>query len=262
MNFDFKIKTSGQLAELKNFLLAYAPNQVNLANTSKSDDLFALASDLASVNTTTRICLHYSIASNYHGSLVKAIDRFVKFVDWVEQINPKLNILLVSGGQKKKLTTASLLEIYQSTFPNSRRRFGVAFNPFYPDLDSEKQTLRRKLNTDLVDSLYFQLGDDLTKLQQGLEFVKAELADLGLSQTIRLFGSVLYVTKWNLFKLQFRPLSGVFYSKNFFSSELTARQISQQIISLYEQFGFLILWEFVTIPQAIKLMTESHERIN
>ncbi len=262
MNFDFKIKTSGQLAELKNFLLAYTPTQVNIANTSKTDDLFTLASDLALIDTSTTICLHYSIANNYHGNLVKAIDRFVKFVDWVEQINSKLNILLVSGGQKKKLTTASLLEIYQSSFPNSRRRFGVAFNPFYPDLESEKQTFKRKLNSGLVDSIYFQLGDDLTKLQQGLEFVKAELADLGLSQTIRLFGSVLYVTKWNLFKLQFRPLTGVFYSKNFFSSELIARQISQQIISLYQNFDFQILWEFITVPQAIQLMTKQHERIN
>jgi len=262
MIFDFKIKTTSQLAELKNFLLVYLPKQVNLANTSKNDDLFALASHLSSIDTPTTICLHYSIANNYHGNLTKAIDRFLGFVDWVERVNPKLNILLVSGGQKKKLTTADLLEFYKSTLPTIQRRFGVVFNPFHSDLESEQQALRRKLNTGLVDSLYFQLGDDLTKLQQGLELVKTELEASGLNQTIRLFGSVLYVTRWNLLKLQFRPLAGVFYSRSFFSSELVARQINQQIISLYQNFGFAILWEFITIPQAAQLMIESHKSTN
>ncbi len=256
MLFDFKIKTSGQLTELKNFLLAYSPTQVNITNTSKTDDLFTLASDLALIDTPTRICLHYSIANNYRGDPIKATDRFIKFVDWVEQVNPRLNLLLVSGGRKKKLTTPRLLEIYKSAFPTSRRRFGVVFNPFHPDLDSEKQALRRKLHTGLVDSIYFQLGDDLTKLQSGLKFVQAELGYLGLSQNIRLFGSVLYVTRWNLLKLQFRPLTGVFYSSSFLGSELLAKQINQQIVNLYQNFSFMVLWEFITIPQASKLLTE------
>jgi len=103
MIFDFKIKTASQLAELKNFLLVYFPKQVNLANTSKNDDLFTLASNLSSIDTPTTICLHYSIANNYHGNLTKAIDKFLGFVDWVERVNPKLDILLVSGGQKKEI---------------------------------------------------------------------------------------------------------------------------------------------------------------
>ncbi len=253
MIFDFKIKSSKDLCELIKAVLKYKPVQVNISNTSKKDDLRGFVRSFTKFNSsTTSLCVHYSISNNYYGSYELAVEKFFDFVQFVKLLAPTTKILLVSGGQHKKLRTAKLLNIYQQKY-GTQKDFGVAYNPFEVDILSENRSLQQKLNSGLVSQIYFQLGDDLMKLQKGIKFVKNELNQRQLQDKVKLFGCVLYLNKINLLKMRFRPLRGVFYTKKFLNNLDNAKTVNNEIISLYKNNDIIPIWEFASLREAIKI---------
>ena len=71
----------------------------------------------------------------------------------------------------------------------------VAFNPYLPaenDFKNEKQRLRRKLQTGMVDSVYLQNGNDLERLQEGLQCIQQARGD---QDDLKILGSVFLPSK-------------------------------------------------------------------
>ncbi len=253
MIFDFKIKSKKDLDELIKAVLKYKPVQVNISNTSKKDDLQGVVRYFTRFNlSATSLCVHYSISNNYCGSYNLAVRKFFDFVKFVQLLAPSTKILLVSGGQHKKLRTAALLNIYSQEY-GLQKDFGVAYNPFEIDILSENRSLQQKLNSGLVSQIYFQLGNNLVKLQQGIEFVKNELNQRQLQDKVKLFGCVLYLNRVNLQKMRFRLLRGVLYTKEFLNNLDNAKTINNEIISLYKNSNITPLWEFAPLREVIKI---------
>ena len=74
----------------------------------------------------------------------------------------------------------------------------VAFNPYFPskaEAAEERKRLIRKLDTGLVRGIYLQMGTDLERLKQGLDFLKDVSRNQHSDAMMDLFGSVFLPTK-------------------------------------------------------------------
>ena len=71
----------------------------------------------------------------------------------------------------------------------SSLRFGVAYNPYLPDMEEEQERLQEKLSSHLVSSVWLQLGSDATALRKSLDFLKQATVDR--PYPLRVVGSVV-----------------------------------------------------------------------
>ena len=74
----------------------------------------------------------------------------------------------------------------------------VAFNPYFPskaEAAEERRRLIKKLDTGLVRGIYLQMGTDMERLKQGLDFLKDVSRNHHSDAMMDLLGSVFLPTK-------------------------------------------------------------------
>eukprot|EP00820_Chromera_velia_P029467 Cvel_2097.t1-p1 / transcript=Cvel_2097.t1 / gene=Cvel_2097 / organism=Chromera_velia_CCMP2878 / gene_product=hypothetical protein / transcript_product=hypothetical protein / location=Cvel_scaffold81:302-3193(-) / protein_length=366 / sequence_SO=supercontig / SO=protein_coding / is_pseudo=false len=146
-------------------------------------------------------------------------------------------------------------------------RFGVAFNPFFPEemeRRAERERLRQKIATGLVSHVWVQLGSDVCLLREGLSFLRdviggegetsssqkrkrkaAETADVKSEEqpTVRVIGSLFVPSKQLLARMKFRPWKGVFLSDEYLSSVEAAEAVTLEVLKAFDEFGVEVLVE-------------------
>lgn len=223
------------------FLDRCKPVQVNVANVERNEDLYSNIKELTGhlMGFNIDLCFHYSISKQYKGNLNETIQDFIRFYDFVHANYPDVKLLVVSGTKKRKLQTAVLLDILSKVRFNRKLKIGVVYNPFTHD-DTEKKSFLKKIKSGMVDEVYTQLGDNLEKIESSLKFLSS-------FRELKLFGSVLYPSTRNLFKLRSKPIHGSDYSDYFRLNIKSAARSTEKIIKLYKSYGAQIILEFVEL---------------
>jgi hypothetical protein len=210
--------------------------RVSLTNKNSDDDHIELAQKIRGVFPGVGISSTYSIKVRYKGSAEATVRHFLDYLDLVESEGLD-EVLIVSGNPKRSLTTYTLLNRLYEVNRDFEIKLGVAFNPFLEGdkLEVGKANLLGKLAAHPVETVYFQLGDDLDKLEQGLEFV-SNLKKQGKCQQIVV--SILNPSKQILKSLKFRPWHGVRYSGEFLESVDGAVEKNLEIARIVTNFNF------------------------
>jgi hypothetical protein len=249
--------------------------KVSLTNKFKDDDHLGILNKIRELDKTLQFVSTYSFKVRYCGEFQKTFWDCLEYLQKCMVAGVE-EVLLVSGNPKRKLDTVEFLtrlyevnrniikgdnleqkevgEFQESLSTglefglagdlNSLKlpKLGVAFNPFLEGKDwlVEETRLRQKLETGLVSTVYFQLGDDLKKLGEGLELVSGFRKERKCQQIVV---SVLNPSKQILENLKFRPWHGVRYSTEFLSSVEKAKEVNDRIVGLTNQFDRVeVLW--------------------
>lgn len=112
-------------------------------------------------------------------------------------------------------------------------------------MEEENDRLAKKLGTELVRSVWFQIGSDVDALDRGLARVREMAPD-----DVELFCSVWIPTKQLLARMKFRPWRGVFLSDEYLSSVENAEKITREQMRLFAKYGANVLVESPVTKEA------------
>ena len=131
---------------------------INIPNKARQDAPLASLRSLAAELTPAQlaqVCPHYSLKFNAERSTAASLSRFEAFAEGAASLSVQ-RCLLVSGSGSRAFDTVEALR--QLRLPAERcPRFGVAFNPFFPDRaarEKERARLRLKVGTGRVASVW------------------------------------------------------------------------------------------------------------
>ena len=91
-------------------------------------------------------------------------------------------------------------------------KLGIAYNPYlkkYYKVSSERDRFERKINSGLINSVWFQYGTDINVLKSELAYIKNKAK----YEKLNLFGSLLIPSKQFIARFKFRPWKGVYISE-------------------------------------------------
>jgi hypothetical protein len=172
-----------------------------------NEDLSIIVPEIKRI--TKNIIPTFSIKTEYNKTSELTIKKLLEF----EKNLLKLGIeqaLIVSGNPKRKLDTLDCLKELKKS--DTKLNWGVAFNPFYLDMELEEARLKQKLKYPFVNQVYLQLGESIDSLTKGLQYIKSIQ-----NNNVMVIGSILFPSVGLLNNLNTRPWNGVYYSNEFLS---------------------------------------------
>ena len=221
--------------------------RVNLPNKDKSDDLIGWLDACAEAGCEPGLVTpHFSMKNNSSRDAEATVRALKSFSVTCANKGVK-EILLVTGSGKRKMDSLEALRRLKMDRGWKREtierglKFGVAYNPYFQEageLEEENDRLAKKLGTELVRSVWFQIGSEVDALDRGLARVREMAPD-----DIELFCSVWIPTKQLLARMKFRPWKGVFLSDEYLSSVEKAEKITREQIQLCTKYGANVLVE-------------------
>jgi hypothetical protein len=201
-------------------------------------DSFMVVGEIQKYFPDLEVIPTFSIATNYQGSADATYQKLLKLVAFAQTFGVH-NVLLVSGNPRKKLDTINCLERFHefrkwvlksSDDENIQKlnqwKFSVAYNPYLKDIDKENQKLQKKLEKNSIESVYIQIGEDINKLQKGIDYIRS------INKDIKIWVAVLTPSIKLLTRLNFRPWGGVFLSEEFLHDLEFAKQKTKEITDL------------------------------
>ena len=204
---------------------------------------------------------HFSILHEFRRNKLNTQDSFIRFLHFVKSLGCK-EVLLISGSQKRTtLDSVSSLSLLKGNtfFKSDDFSIGVAFNPYLPSLLFEEEIVRlkKKLQSNLVSSIWFQFGTDYLLLKSRIKTIR-DVLDYSIKMNsnksnIIIFGSILIPSKQFLARFKYRPWKGVYCSNQFLESVDVANNIVVDLIKTYKQYNIFPLIE-------TNISTEDHLR--
>ena len=186
---------------------------------------------------------HFSILYEFRRNSLNTQTSFKEFLQFVKSLG--CNEVLLISGSKKRLTldSVSILNIFKHDilFSNSNFSLGVAFNPYLPEDIFQEEIIRleKKIQSNLVTSIWIQFGSDVSLLASRIEILKKIiLSNNNISNVSRitLFGSILIPSKQFLSRFKYRPWKGVYLSSDFLESMDVANDIVIKLFLTYKYF--------------------------
>ena len=234
--------------ELRRILSFYNKNNLHKINIPCKNNLkneFLLNSIKISKEEYPNIDVipHFSILHEFRRNKLNTLDSFIRFLQIVKSLGCK-EILLVSGSQKRAtLDSVSALSLLKANplFIGKDLSVGVAFNPYLPNLlfNEEIIRLKRKLQSELVSSIWIQFGTDYILLKSRIKILNSILDSYYKTSTkksnIIIFGSILIPSKQFLARFKYRPWKGVYCSDEFLYSVDIADCIIKKIFTTYKK---------------------------
>lgn len=231
MIFEITFKNFENVDDICNLLKKYKILNINITNKSKDIDNLEIASLIKQkLNFTVNVVTNYSIQVHKKRSIQDQYNDFILYNQKSLEIGIKEN-LLISGVPKHKIQTKDLLKYSKNKILSTDVSIGVAFNPFLQglELEIEHQNLCTKLENKNVKSVYFQLGEDVSMLNEGINFVFKK------QKYLNIFISVLIPNLEILTKMSFRMWHGVFYTQKFLKNLDYAKNLTKQILVLCKE---------------------------
>ncbi|GAB5363971.1 hypothetical protein AAMO2058_000929300 [Amorphochlora amoebiformis] len=249
MRFELFFKSALELRRQVPFLKKSGIYRVNLPNKGKQNPMADWCAQLKEVYPDVDICPHYSLKYQYYGSPEKTFAHFEKFCAALPTIGIQQCLLISGGGKKRKsdLSTLACLQMAQRRRNSSIHKIeiGSAFNPYFPKAEQraeERKTLKLKLSTGLVSSVWIQIGSDDKLLREGLTFIK-DIEKKHTDMKLEIYGSVFLPSERLLNQMRFRPWNGVFLSEKYLSDIESANEITLNMLKTYAEFDVTVLCE-------------------
>ena len=178
------------------------------------------------------VTYHYSL---YHQYSKNKDQSYRDFLDFVENsdINRNYEILLVSGSNKKKnFESVDVLDSFKKE-KNIKVKLGIAYNPYlkkHYNISSERERLKRKISTGLINSIWFQYGTDIKVLQNELTYLK----NIAKDKKLNLFGSLFIPSKQFIARFKFRPWKEVYISEKCLYALDNFLDFTSDLVSFYK----------------------------
>ena len=251
---EISFKDLNQLKNKIEFLLNKNIYKINIPckGVIKKDFLLEVVKYLGKNYKEVEVVYHYSLFHQYSKDLNNSLNELFKFIKLSRDFDNR-EILLVSGSRKKN--NFEVINILPK-LKDVDIKFGVAYNPYFikkNDINLERDNLIQKVNSGLVNSIWFQFGSNLQALKKEIKFIKKNILDksIKLNSDIKLYGSILVPSKQFLARFKFRPWKGVYLSQDFLNSLEFSSSITKKIYKFYceENIIPLIETESCTLKQ-------------
>ena len=218
LRFELSFKNISQLENKLNFCKLNNIRNINIpCKGSIKKELFNstikyIAHNFREFNVT----YHYSLYHQYNKNIEKSYEDFLDFLK-NSYSNRNYEILLVSGSNKKKNFDAIKVLDNLKNEKNLKVKLGIAFNPYlkkYYNVSSERERLKSKISSGLINSIWFQYGTDIEVIKNEVSYLEKVLE----SKKLNLFGSLLIPSKQFIARCNFRPWKGVYISEKYLNS--------------------------------------------
>ena len=214
LRFELSFKNISQLENKLNFCKFNKIKNINIpckGNIKK--ELFTSTIKYISRNfPELKVTYHYSLYHQYSKSIEKSYQDLFGFLK-NSCSNRNYEILLVSGSNKKKNFDSINVLTNIKKEQNLKVKLGIAYNPYlekYYKVGSERERLRSKISSGLINSIWFQYGTDIKVLNKEVTYLKKS----DKYKKLNLFGSLLIPSKQFLARFKFRPWKEVYISEN------------------------------------------------
>lgn len=177
MRIEVSFKSTQQLRKLLKFYVSKGEKNINIPckgalNGNLLREALALTrTEFPQINLVPHFSVNYEFVKNREAT----IGNLLRFVNTCADLGIK-EILLVSGGKKRKqLDSVDALRVLKKNEKNlGDVTFGVAFNPYVPQKEMEKERARlvEKLQTGIVTSIWLQYGTDLDRLANEIPLLR------------------------------------------------------------------------------------------
>ena len=179
------------------------------------------------------VTYHYSLYHQYSKNIENSYQDFFSFLK-NSCSNKNYEILLVSGSNKKKNFDAINVLTNIKKEKNLKVKLGIAYNPYlekYYKVGSERERLKNKISSGLINSIWFQYGTDLKVLKNEVNYLKKSEK----YKKLNLFGSLLIPSKQFLARFKFRPWKEVYISEKFLYSLDEFVDFTRDLVCFYKQ---------------------------
>ena len=119
----------------------------------------------------------------------------------------------------------------------------VAHNPFEKtnmDKELEIKRLKQKLSYDCVKTVYLQLGNDITAIQNSLNQIRT------IKPNLKIIGSILVPTPKMLQIIKNNPHYGYGYSSKYLNDIAFAQLQTSKLAQVYQKLEIEVLWSGLT----------------
>ena len=213
LRFELSFKNILQLENKLNFCKFNKIKNINIPCKGPiKKDLFNLTINyISKYFQEFNVTYHYSLYHQYSENKEKSYEDFLEFFKNSYSKN-KYEMLLVSGSNKKK--NFDVINVLSKIKKEKilKVKLGIAYNPYlkkYYKVSSERYRFERKINSGLINSVWFQYGTDINVLKSELAYIKNKAK----YEKLNLFGSLLIPSKQFIARFKFRPWKGVYISE-------------------------------------------------
>ena len=242
LRYEISFKSFDQLRVILSFYRSRNINKVNIACKKHINKDFLLDAIKISRNEFYDIDIipHFSIQHQFRNNRSNTLTDLIDFISFCSNQGCK-EVLIVSGSQKRAtLDTSSALNLLRrnNSFSDNVCSLGVAFNPFLPGelFDKEIQSLKYKLESGLVNSIWIQFGTDIKLLKNEITYLR-RIINLNTNKSnnlkIKMYGSILIPSSQVIARFKFRPWKGVYISENYLNSLDYAYGFTRDLIKVY-----------------------------
>ncbi len=226
---DFTPQLQSQLVQLDNAT-------ISLPNKSKAISILDTIRHIQNINPHLTIIPYYSCKYHQQKTREQIIQAFINLLQELSLLHIP-EILLVSGVPKPKYDSLSLLKdiapLYKAEYP----RIAVAYNPFLQgiELDQENIRLKTKIQTNILSSIYLQIGINTNIIRKAVEYIRY------LQPNLATYISLMNPSPARLAQFRYRPWKGVLLPPEYTNSSDNAQHINTQLYLLAEELNIGII---------------------
>ncbi|KGF89477.1 MULTISPECIES: hypothetical protein [Prochlorococcus] len=234
LRYELSFKNISQLENKLNFCKFNKIKNINIpckGNIKK--ELFSSTIKYISRNfPELNVTYHYSLYHQYSLNIEKSYQDFFVFLK-NSCSNRNYEILLVSGSNKKKNFDSINVLTNIKKEKTLKVKLGIAYNPYlekYYKVGSERERLKSKISSGLINSIWFQYGTDIKVLNNEFTYLKKSEK----YKKLNLFGSLLIPSKQFLARFKFRPWKEVYISENCLYSLDEFADFTRDLVCFYK----------------------------
>lgn len=212
-------------------------NTISITNKKPDTPILEIIHKIQKNKPELQIIPYYSLKYHQKSDLDQTTQEFLQHLVAFQKLNI-LETLIISGVPKPKYDSLSILQNLKTLYTAQvLPRIAIAYNPFLiaRELEVENTRLFKKLQTGIVNSVYFQIGIDINIIQ------KAVLELREIQPNIKIYLSLINPTPTRLAQLRYRPWKGVYLATEYLSSTETANNINQSIYNLANEMQLGII---------------------
>jgi hypothetical protein len=230
------LKSQDLEPKLQSQLLSLENATISLPNKSKDISILDMINQIQQINPKLTIIPYYSLRFHQAKTLDETAQEFLSLLEELSSIHIP-EVLLISGVPKSKYTTLDILSFIQPHYQHNYPRIAIAYNPFLSgeELEQENQLLQDKIKTNLISSVYLQIGIDTDAIQKGVDYIRL------LRPNIDIYMSLMNPSPIRLAQFKYRPWKGVILSQEYLDSSQKAKEINQHLYDLAQKLNIGII---------------------
>jgi len=212
-------------------------NKISITNKKYNTSIESIIQKIQTINPRLEIVPYYSLKYHQQSSLQDTALTFIQQLKLYQDLGVK-EVLLISGVPKPKYDTRQVLEILSKNYQSEKLpQLAVAYNPFLTELDLEieNNTIENKVTSGIISSFYLQIGIDLTKIKESIQYLRQ------LQPNLNIYLSLINPTPTRLAQFQYRPWKGVYLPQEYLQSVSNAIKINESIYNLAQELNVSII---------------------